>query len=161
MISRIEKACTHGEGPFNTLRFRQNGRHFPDDIFRCIFLDENEQFFIKFSLKFVLKGPINKIPSLVQIVAWRRPGDKPLYEPMMVSLLTHTCVTGPPWVKRSIIQYCEDDFFEWIGITYTSSWGIAISLTQWPYMKHCIIHGYISKFDSKAIDTANAMINQG
>ena len=45
---------------------------------------------IKISLKFVPKGPINNIPSLVQIMAWRRPGDKPLSEPMMASL-THIC----------------------------------------------------------------------
>ena len=25
----------------NTLRPRQNGHHFPDDIFKCIFLNEN------------------------------------------------------------------------------------------------------------------------
>ena len=30
---------------------------------------------------------------------WRRPGDKPLFEPMMVSLLTHICVTRPQWVN--------------------------------------------------------------
>ena len=46
-------------------------------------------------MKFVPKGPINNIPELVQIMAWRRPGDKPLSEPMMVSLTTHICVTGP------------------------------------------------------------------
>ena len=34
-------------------------------------------------------------------MAWRRPGDKPLSEPMMVSLLTHICVTRPQWVKVS------------------------------------------------------------
>ena len=50
---------------------------------------------IKISLKFVPNGPINNIPALVQIMAWRRPGDKPLSEPMMVSLLTHICVTRP------------------------------------------------------------------
>ena len=44
-------------------------------------------------------GPINIIPALVQIMAWRRPGDKPLSEPMMVSLLTHICVTRPQWVN--------------------------------------------------------------
>ena len=27
-------------------------------------------------------APINNIPALVQIMAWRRPGDKPLSEPM-------------------------------------------------------------------------------
>ena len=51
------------------------------------------------ALKFVPKGPINNIPALVQIMAWRLPGDKPLSEPMMVSLLTHICVTRSQWVK--------------------------------------------------------------
>ena len=32
-------------------------------------------------------------------MAWRRPGDKPLSEPMMVSLPTLMCVTRPQWVK--------------------------------------------------------------
>ena len=84
---------------FNTLTPIQNGRHFPDNIFKCIFLNENAWILIKISLKFVPKGPINKIPALVQIMAWRRSGDKPLSEPMMVSLLTHICVTRPQWVK--------------------------------------------------------------
>ena len=30
------------------------------------------------------EGPINNIPALVQVMAWRRPGDKPLSEPMKV-----------------------------------------------------------------------------
>ena len=54
---------------------------------------------IKISLKFVPKGPIDNISALVQIMAWRRSGDKPLSEPMMVSLLTHICVTRSQWVK--------------------------------------------------------------
>ena len=85
-----------------TLRPRQNGRHFPDDIFKCIFLNENEWISIKISLKFVPKGRINNIPSLVQIMAWRRPGDKPLSEAMVVSLLTHICVTRPQWVNTNL-----------------------------------------------------------
>ena len=84
---------------FNTLRPRQNGRHFPDDIFKCIFLNENVWISIKISLKLVPKGPINNIPALVQIMAWRRPGDKPLSEPMMIGLLMHICVTRSQWVK--------------------------------------------------------------
>ena len=44
-------------------------------------------------------GPINNIPALVQIMVWRRPGDKPLFEPLMVSLPTHICVTRPQWVN--------------------------------------------------------------
>ena len=66
------------------LRPRQNGRHFADDIFKCIFLNENLWISIKISLKFVPKGPINNIPALVQVMAWRRSGDKPLSDPMMV-----------------------------------------------------------------------------
>ena len=74
---------------------------------------------IEISLKFFPRGPINDIPSLVQIMAWWRPSDKPLSEPMMVKLLTHICVTRPQWVEfvlfffRSIIDLsliC----FEWI-----------------------------------------------
>ena len=83
----------------NTLRPRQNGRRFPDGIFKCIFLNENVWISIKVSLTFVPNGPINNIPALVQIMAWRRSGDKPLSEPMMVSLLTHICVTRPQWVN--------------------------------------------------------------
>ena len=83
----------------NTLRPRQNGRYFADDIFKCIFLNENEWISVKISLKFVPKVRIDNIPALVQIMAWRRPGDKPLSEPMMVNLSTHICVTRAQWVK--------------------------------------------------------------
>ena len=79
----------------NSLRPRQNGCQFPDDIFKCIFLTENVKISIKISLKFVPKGSINNIPTLVQIMAWRRPGDKPLSEPMMVRLSTYICITRP------------------------------------------------------------------
>ena len=85
---------------FNTLRSRQNGRYFADDIFKCILLNENVWIPIKISLKFVPKGPINNNPALVQIMAWCRPGDKPLSEPMVVSLLTQICVTRPQWVNH-------------------------------------------------------------
>ena len=91
-----------GQVVVNTLRPRQNGRHFPDDIFKWIFLNEDVWIPIKISMKFVPQGPINKIPALVQIMAWRRSGDKPLSEPMMVSSLTHICVTRPQWVKSMI-----------------------------------------------------------
>ena len=46
-------------------------------------MDENVWIFISISLKFVPKSPINSIPALVQIMALRQPGDKPLSEPMM------------------------------------------------------------------------------
>ena len=67
----------------NSLRPRQNRRHFADDVFKCNFLNANVWILTKISLKFVPKGPINNIRTLVQIMAWRRTGDKPLSEPMM------------------------------------------------------------------------------
>ena len=88
---------------FNTLRPIQNGRRFADDTFKRIFLNENIRISIKISLKFVPKGLINNIPALVQIMAWRRAGDKPLSEPMMVCLPTHTCGTRSQWVNKNIV----------------------------------------------------------
>ena len=106
----------------NTLRPRQNGRHFTDDIFKCIFFNENVSIAIKISLKFVPKGQINIIPALVQTMAWRPLGDKPLSEPMMVSLPMHICITRPQWVNSSPPgqngcnfgrQHFQMHFFQW------------------------------------------------
>ena len=88
-----------------TMRLRQNGRHFTDSIFKCIFLNENVWIPNNISLKFVPKRPINNFPALVQIMAWHHPGDMPLFEPMKVSLPMHTCVTRPQWVKTFNHQY--------------------------------------------------------
>ena len=66
----------------------------------AFFLNENASIAIKISLKFVPKGLINNITALVQIMAWRRPGDKPLSEPMKVSLPMHIYITQPQWVNH-------------------------------------------------------------
>ena len=98
-IAVIFFSFPHANSFIKTLRLRQNGRHFTDDIFKCIFLDENIWISINISLKLIFKGPVHNIIALVQIMAWHWPSDKPLSEPMMVSLLTHICVTRPQWVK--------------------------------------------------------------
>ena len=54
-----------------------------DDIFKCIFLNENDRIPIQISLKFVPRGPIDNKPALAQVIAWCRAGDKPLLEPML------------------------------------------------------------------------------
>ena len=64
--------------PFNILRQKQDGCRFADDVFKCIFCNENVCILIKISLKFVPKGLINNIPALDQVMAWRWSGDKPL-----------------------------------------------------------------------------------
>ena len=87
----------------NLLRPRRKRRHFEDNIFKCIFLNENLWTSLMRSLKFVPNVQINNIPALVQIMAWRRPGAKPLSEPMMINLLTQICASRPQWVNGIII----------------------------------------------------------
>ena len=54
-----------------------------DDIFKCISLNENDRIQFQISLKFVPSSPTDNKPALVQVMAWRRIGDKPLPELIM------------------------------------------------------------------------------
>ena len=102
-LSSTHTAWQHLKGQYhgmtlvlNTLRPWQNGCHLPDNIFKCIFIQENARSSIKISLKFVPEGPIDNIPALVQIMAQRQPGDKPLSQPMKVRLL-YVCIVASVW----------------------------------------------------------------
>ena len=81
-------------------------------------------------------------------MAWRRPGDKPLSEPMTVKLLTHICVTRPQLVNSFVRGWCRCNFnfqthFElmaWcrqVPVMLYSRWFVAFSancrllLPQW------------------------------
>ena len=90
-----------------TLRPRQNGCHFADNIFKCIFLNENIRISIKISLKFVPKGSINNIPALFQIIARRDRSTSHYLNQWWTILTTHICVTQPQWD---------------IGLHYNVSW---------------------------------------
>ena len=48
----------------NTLRPGTNGRHFAEDIFKCMFINEDVRISLKISLKFIPRVPINNIPAL-------------------------------------------------------------------------------------------------
>ena len=61
----------------------QNGYHFADNLFKCIFLNEIFLILIQTSLKFVPKVQIDNKWALVQVMAWRRTGNKQLSEPML------------------------------------------------------------------------------
>ena len=74
MVSSQQSTRLH----FNTFRPIQNVRHFPDDIFKCIFLNENVWISLKISFNFAPMVRINNFSALIQIMAWRRRGDKPL-----------------------------------------------------------------------------------
>ena len=60
-----------------------------DDNFKCIFLNENDRIRTKISLKFIPRSPIDNKPALVQAMAWRWTGNKPLPE-LMLTHFTYT-----------------------------------------------------------------------
>ena len=93
----------------------ETGTKWPPFFRRCFhmhFVYENVHISIKISLKVVPKGPIINIHTLIQTMAWRRPGDKPLSKPIVVNLLTHLSVTRPQWVN----------WFRFVAKTKASSW---------------------------------------
>ena len=107
--------------------------------FSNIFSTMNVWIALKASLKFVPKVWINNIPALVQIMAWRQLGDKPLSEPMMVSLLTHICVTWPQCVNKlrpkkwmaDILQIMFSNGFSWktmSEIWLTFHWNVFLTV---------------------------------
>ena len=71
-------------------------------------------------------------------MAWRRPGDKSLSEPMMVSLLMHICVTRPQWVDslplgdfNSLVPGKFEWHFRYLIfqiISVINGWGISCEL---------------------------------
>ena len=87
----------------NTLRPGQHGRHFAEDIFKCIFLNEKVWISIKISFHFVHKGRIDNIPALVLIMAWCWRGNRPISKPMMISLPMRIWITWPQWVYKMFI----------------------------------------------------------
>ena len=118
----------------NTLRPRQNGHHFVDDTFKRIFLNENVGISLRISLKFVPMVRINSIQALVQTMAWRWPGDKPLSEPKMVSLLMRICVTWPQWVNGWAMWYLLWGIFWKFGSYNGTALYVSLVLTH----QYCI-----------------------
>ena len=93
----------------NTLGPRYDGRHFADDIFKYIFLNGNICSLVKISLKFVSMVRMNRILSLVQIMAWHQL----LSGPMMVSLVTHILVIRPGYLSMSRWQNLHVPWKKW------------------------------------------------
>ena len=61
--------------------------------------NEIVRIFLTISLSFLPEVLYNNIPALIKIMARHRPGEKPLSEPMLVSLLTHIWDTRPQWIN--------------------------------------------------------------
>ena len=85
----------------NTMRPRENGCHFTDNIFKCIFLNENVWIAIRIPLKFVPWVPIDNKPSLVQIMVWRlKQATSHCMNQWWPISLTRIYTTHCQWVKR-------------------------------------------------------------
>ena len=159
--SRFQGYCS--DLRFNTLRPRQSGRHFAGDTPKHIFLNENVRISTRISLKFAPKGPINHIPSLIQIIAWRRSGEKPLSETMAARLPTHICVTRPQSVngrsacrrnqfnklaasefkteliKKTALQNTYPLFFRWVkGVRWAKPSCTMMETSVWRHIRHKI-----------------------
>ena len=80
---------------------RQNGHHFADNIFRCIFVNKKFCIFIKISLQFAPNGPIDNNQALAEIMAWCLFGPVPSHylNHWWPDSLTHICATRGRWVK--------------------------------------------------------------
>ena len=65
-----------------------------DVLFKCIFMNENDR------ITFVPMSPIDNMPALVQLMAWRRTGDKPLSEPMLTRFTDAYMRHKGRWVNR-------------------------------------------------------------
>ena len=84
----------------------QNGRHFADAIFWCIFVNEKFYVLIKISVKFVPTCPIYNNTAFSHIIAWRRIGDKPLSELMLTRFTdAYICDTRGRWVKKPLSNH--------------------------------------------------------
>ena len=92
-VNTSRKNCWHN----NTLRLRQNGDHFAEDIFKCIILNI-VWISIFISLNFVIFIYIKS--ALVQIMAWCWVGDKTLSETLM-DYFTDAYMWYAQWISRS------------------------------------------------------------
>ena len=129
-----------------------------DNIFNCIFLNENDRIPIQISMKYVPSGSsINHKPALVQVMAWRRTGDKPLPGPIMTQFIDaysdqeelstlYICMSKRP------CGVCYECFWEKLPSTGSTLMG-----TEWLSQKATIQNknAYLSQLDTQS-DTLSA-----
>ena len=94
------------------------------------------KFQLRFHWNFVPKGPVNNIPPLVPIMAWCRPGEKPLFKPIMVKLQMHISATRPQWVKAW--QYQCDKPHKTKSITSSQSQSPELNILEIDILKQVI-----------------------
>ena len=103
-ITRYCRVCdddrVEARSHFNPSPPGQNGRHFTDDVFKCIFMNEKLRILIKILLKIVPKCLIDNNPTLDQTMACRRTGEAEGVG-VGVGVAGGWWVVGGGWVKQS------------------------------------------------------------
>ena len=81
---KLHFSSRHGiKRRFNSSSLDKMAAILADDNLKCIFLNENDRIPIRISLKCIPMSPIDNKSALVQVMAWRRTGAKPLSGPML------------------------------------------------------------------------------
>ena len=99
----VKKFQDSRQPSFNTLRPRQNGQNFADDIFKYIVMNGNCYVVTQISLKFVPKDATDHEWALVQKMDWHQTGHKPLSGPM-ISCFTRSESREFLWIHRFCIS---------------------------------------------------------
>ena len=99
--------------------------------FQTYFLERRVEILMVISLKCVVKGQINNIPALVQIMAWCQPGNKPFSETMMENLLMHLCVTLPQLLKEQWILTSVASILHCYSFSAIDMFGSGIKCARW------------------------------
>ena len=86
-------------------------------------------------------------------MAWRHPGDKPLSEPMMISLLMHICVTLPQWLKAEWHIYASWLSMPLVKMHNTSYNALAFFCWLWSAYKDTCIISIISEHRDEITDS--------
>ena len=77
-------------------------------------------------------------------MTWRRSGDKPLFEPIMLNLLAYICVTRPQWVNKNCIP--SPTMPQWDGWSYDKRKIIAIYFAR---KHHCVLLSLFVRMDKQ------------
>ena len=87
MLGSLEEFCAAGAIISTHPPLDKMDAILADDIFTCILLNENDRIPNYISLRYVPKSPIDNKPALVQVMAWRRTGDKPFPGPVTTQFI--------------------------------------------------------------------------
>ena len=144
-VSLMKSPCIHIYliQSLNTLRPRQDGCLFADDILKCIFLNLNSRIPNTISWKYVAWRLIDNKPSMVQIMGCRRAGDKPI----IWTIDGIYCETRPRWPRRSSWRHKRFSHYIAIVFVFTVYCVLWTSLLLWIYVPiysyHCPYKHYL------------------